>query len=72
MPRFGPVKRKDMIKFLRQLGFEGPYAGRRHEVMVKGAIKLILPNPHKGDISRVLLAEILREAHITREEWESL
>jgi predicted RNA binding protein YcfA (HicA-like mRNA interferase family) len=72
MPRFGPVKRKDLIKFLRQLGFEGPYAGRKHEVMVKGEIKLILPNPHQGDIGRILLAEMLREAHISRDEWERL
>ena len=24
MPRFGPVKRQDLIRYLRQLGFAGP------------------------------------------------
>jgi len=36
MPPFGPVKRRDLIRNLRELGFEGPYSGGRHEFMVKG------------------------------------
>jgi len=36
MPRFGPVKRQDLIRYLRELGFEGPYVGGRHQYMVKG------------------------------------
>lgn len=31
-----------------------------------------LPNPHKGDISQALLQRILKEAGISREEWEAL
>ena len=27
MPRFGPIKRKDLIRYVRQLGFAGPYSG---------------------------------------------
>jgi len=27
MPRFGPIKRRDLVKFFKQLGFEGPYEG---------------------------------------------
>ena len=27
MPRLGPVKRNDLIRYLKQLGFEGPYSG---------------------------------------------
>ena len=29
-------------------------------------------NPHRGDISKELLARILRRARISREEWEKL
>ncbi len=25
MPKFGPIKRKDLIHNLKQLGFEGPF-----------------------------------------------
>ena len=35
-------------------------------------IRVVLPNPHQGDISRDLLARILRQAGISREEWVEL
>lgn len=72
MPPFGPVSRRMLIRSLRQLGFTGPYAGGAHEYMERGTTKLPLPNPHTGDISRGLLARILREAGISREAWERL
>ena len=72
MPSFGPIKRKKLIRNLKKLGFEGPYAGGRHQYMVKGETRLVLPNPHQGDIGRDLLARILRQAGISRAEWENL
>jgi len=38
----------------------------KHEFMVREAdqLRLFVPNPHKGEISRPLLGEILREAGI--------
>lgn len=72
MPRFGPIRRPDLIRYLRQLGFEGPYAGGRHQFMERGDVRLILPNPHHGDIGSDLLARLLREAEVTRDEWERL
>ena len=72
MPSFGPVKQKDLVKALRQAGFEGPYAGGKHEFLVKGEIRLILPNPHQSEISKELLARILRQANVSRAEWEKL
>lgn len=72
MPPFGPVKRKDLIFFLRELGFNGPYAGGKHQYMVRGTLKLAIPNPHSSEINRDLLARILRQANIPKEEWERL
>ncbi len=72
MPAFGPVKRKDLIRALKQAGFEGPHAGGKHEFMVKGDLRLTLPNPHQGEISRDLLSRILKQANISRDEWEKL
>lgn len=72
MPSFGPVKRKDLINALRQAGFEGPYAGGKHEFLVKGEIRLILPNPHQSEISKDLLARLLRQANVSRAEWEKM
>ena len=72
MPAFGPIKRSDLIRNLRKLGFEGPYTGGKHQYMVRGEVRVVLPNPHQGDISRDLLARILRQAGISREEWVEL
>lgn len=72
MPHFGPIKRKDLIYYLRRLGFEGPYSGRRHQFMMKGTITLWIPNPHQGDIAEDLLMRILKQARISRAEWEDL
>ena len=72
MPAFGPIKRSDLIFYLRRAGFAGPYPGGRHEYMAKGVLRVYLPNPHRDDPSTNLLARILRQAGITREEWERL
>lgn len=40
--------------------------------MLQGKKRVWIPNPHRGDISRHLLADILRQAGISREEWEAL
>jgi hypothetical protein len=37
--------------------------------MVKGSLKVRVPNPHQGDIGLPLLREILRQAGITADEW---
>jgi len=43
-----------------------------HEFLVKGELRLVLPNPHAGEIGKELLARILRQANISRAEWEKL
>jgi len=72
MPRFGPIGRSDLIRYLRQLGFDGPYSGGKHQFMIRGETTLRLPNPHQGDIGRDFLARILRQAGIDRTDWEKL
>jgi predicted RNA binding protein YcfA (HicA-like mRNA interferase family) len=72
MPPFGPIKRKELVKALMQAGFEGPFAGGKHEFLVKGELRLVLPNPHQGEIGKELLARILRQANVIRAEWERL
>jgi len=72
MPPLSPVSRHELIRRLGQLGFDGPYTGGRHEFMVRGERRLILPNPHRGEISVDLLTRLLRQAGIEREDWTSL
>jgi predicted RNA binding protein YcfA (HicA-like mRNA interferase family) len=72
MPSFGPVKREVLIRCLRKHGFEGPYSGGKHPFMVKENLTLTIPNPHQKDIGRELLARILWQAGVSKEEWEDL
>lgn len=67
------IQRRQLIRKLRALGFTGPFSGGRHQFMVKGALKLRIPNPHAAkDIHISLLREILRQAGISVEEWNRL
>ncbi len=72
MPPWGPIKRKDLIRFLKHLKFEGPYRGGKHQFMARGDTTLRVPNPHQSDIGKELLIRILRQAGISKEEWERL
>ncbi len=72
MPVLGPIKRNELIRNLKKLGFEGPLAGGNHQYMIRGNLKLHIPNPHHGDISKGLLSRILKQAGIEKSEWEGL
>lgn len=72
MARVGPIKRSELIRKLRRIGFSGPRSGGRHEFMIRGNVRLTLPNPHQSDIGKGLLARLLSQAGISDEEWESL
>jgi predicted RNA binding protein YcfA (HicA-like mRNA interferase family) len=72
VPRLALIKRAELIKYLRALGFEGLYSGRRHQFMIKGEVRLRIPNPHQTDIGKELLSRILRQARIGRDTWEKL
>jgi len=54
---------------MKDLGFSGPFQEGKHPYMIRGNISITIPNPHKGDISVDLLSRIIRQAFISREEW---
>ncbi len=65
MPPFGPIARRDLIAALRSYGFEGPYGSGKHPCMVRGNQRLIVPNPHQGDIGIEAWAHRIREEGYT-------
>lgn len=76
MSRWTPCKRQDFIRRLRRLGFDGPFAGTRHQFLIYSSHRLaILSNP---EYSVPQLRLMLREAstilgrEISLEEWERL
>jgi len=72
MPAWGPTSRRVLVATLRKLGFKGPFSGGKHEFMVRGDVVLTIPNPHSKDIGIGLLAVILKQAGVTRKEWEAV
>lgn len=65
------IQRRELIQRFRSLGFSGPFSGGRHQFMIRGPLKIRIPNPHgSGDIEICLVNEILRQAGISREDWE--
>ena len=72
MAAIRPIKQIELIRFLKKLDFTGPYSGGKHQFMVKGDLRLRIPNPHKKDIGRDLLKLILKQAEISKETWEKL
>ena len=63
---------RKLVQKFRKLGFDGPYSGGRHLFMVKDKLKVHIPNPHRSDISKELVAEILKQAGISSKEWDSI
>jgi predicted RNA binding protein YcfA (HicA-like mRNA interferase family) len=72
MTRLAGVSRRELVQRLRKLRFEGPFTGGRHEFMVRGTVRLILPNPHRQEVGPDLLTRLLRQAGISREDWFSV
>lgn len=64
-----PVSWKQLVKRLKDFGFEGPFSGGKHPYMIKKELVLTLPNPHKNEISVDLLSRVLKQAAIKREDW---
>ncbi len=70
MPRLSPCTRAEFIRKLRSLGYSGPFAGTKHQVMSAiGKPNVIVPNPHRGEVGVDLLSRILRDANIERDDW---
>jgi len=63
---------RKMVQNFKKLGFDGPYSGGRHLFMVRGRLKVHIPNLHNRDISGFLIMEILRQAGIPTKEWDNL
>lgn len=69
MARLAAVNWTELVRGLRKSGFDGPFQGGKHPYMIKGDLVLTLPNPHRNEISIDLLTRILKQAHISREQW---
>ena len=76
MSQWVPCKRREFIRRLREIGFDGPFTGTRHQFMVYKRHRLAVPSNAEYSVPqlRMMLQEvaeiICRE--ITAEEWNRL
>ncbi len=74
MPTLTPCKRREFIRKLRALGYDGPFAGGSHQSMSRsktatkpGAQTVTVPNTDIDDVG--LLKRILRNAKIEQADF---
>ena len=76
MSRWQPCKRREFIKRLRQLNFDGPYSGTRHHFMVYENHRLSIPSNIEYSVPqlRMMLNEVegIIGRAITVGEWDRL
>lgn len=76
MSRWTPCKRRDFIRKIRELGFEGPFSGTRHQFMVWQQQRLAIPSNSEYSVPqlKMMLIEITEiiGREISVEEWQNL
>ena len=50
MPKLRPISHNELLRGLKTFGFEGPFTGGKHLYMLKGNLRLTIPNPHRQKI----------------------
>jgi hypothetical protein len=76
MPAWRPLKRREFIRKLRALGFDGPYSGTRHQFMISGQHRQTIPTNAEYSVPQVRLllrqVESILARPVALEEWNSL
>lgn len=76
MSRWIPCKRQVFITRLRDLGFDGPYSGARHEFMLYGQDRQTIPSNPEYSVPqlRKLIRQIesVIEREITADQWNEM
>jgi hypothetical protein len=76
MSQWTPCKRRDFVRRLRKLRFNGPYSGTRHQFMILGQHRLAIPS--NSELSVAQLRMMMREVEqivgrdIAADEWNGL
>jgi len=76
MSRWAPCKRRDFIRRLRKIGFDGPFSGTRHQFMVYEQHRLAIPSnvEYPAPQLRMMIREVeeIIGRKITVDEWTEL
>lgn len=76
MPAWRPLRRRDFIRKLRALGFDGPFSGTRHQFMVSGQHRQTIPTNSEYSVPQLRMlirqVEAILGRSISLDEWNSL
>ena len=76
MAAWRPLKRRDFIRKLRALGFDGPFSGTRHQCMVLGQHRQTIPTNSEYSVPQVRMlirqVESILGRPVSLDEWDSL
>ena len=76
MSRWQPCKRREFIRRLRKLDFDGPFSGTRHQFMVFEEYRLTIPSNTEYSVPQLHMmlneVEAILERSVTADEWNSL
>lgn len=76
MSRWTPCKRTNFIRRLRELGFDGPYSGTRHQFLLYGTNRLTVPSNTEYSVPqlRMMIGQVnaILGREITADEWNGL
>ena len=53
MSRWTPCKRREFVRRLRRLGFDGPFSGTRHEFMIFEEHRLSIPSNQEYSVPQL-------------------
>ncbi len=71
-----PVKRREFIDKLKKLGFQGPFAGSKHQFMIFKNHRLTIPSNKEYSVPQLkfMLKEVERiiGKNISEKRWEEL
>jgi hypothetical protein len=76
MAAWRPLKRRQFVRKLRALGFDGPFSGTRHQFMVLRQHRQTIPSNSEYSIPQVRMllrqVESILGRSIALDEWDSL
>jgi len=76
MAAWRPLKRREFIRKLRALGFDGPYSGTQHQFLILRQHRQTIPTNSEYSVPqvRILLRQVesILGRAISLEEWDSL
>ncbi|HEY3931137.1 MAG TPA: type II toxin-antitoxin system HicA family toxin [Verrucomicrobiae bacterium] len=76
MAAWRPLKRREFVRKLRALGFDGPFSGTRHQFMILGQHRQTIPSNSEFSVPQVKMllrqVESILERKLSLDEWDSL